>query len=199
MGCSFTSKREDLGSHAEKEVTSHVQLVAQRVCHPTLPPNSVLKFTNITLDTTPATVISSDGFYSGRGGYKLRLDVCPNESGHVAVYLQLMPGLNDTTLQFPMRGKFTITLLNQIEDCNHHECVVNACQISDEVFNRKYIEDDNSGLGYPQFIRHSSLHFNKFTNTQYLKDSTLYFIVECETSSQTKPWLAVNTACDCDY
>ena len=198
MGCSFTSKREDLVGHVEKEVTSHVQLVAQRVCHPTLPPDSVLKFTNVTLDTTPATVISSDGFYSGRGGYKLRLDVCPNEPSHVAVFLNLMPGPNDDTLQFPMRGKFTITLLNQIEDRNHHERVLRFDERTDDRFNRKY-KEDRSGYGSPQFIRHSSLPFNPATNTQYLKDSTLYFRVKCETSSPTKPWLAVNTACDCDY
>ena len=165
------------------------------MCHPTLPPDSVLKFTNITFDEAPAdTSISSDSFYSGRGGYKLRLEVYPNKSGHVAVYLNLMPGLNDYTLQFPMRGKFTITLLNQIEDHNHDKGVVTTCQESN-VFDRKKTED-GTGLGFPKFIRHFFLSFNPVTNTQYLKDSTLYFRVKCEASSQTKPWLAVNTACD---
>ena len=192
MGCSFTSIREDLVGHVEKEVTSHVDLVAQRiyskdnVC--------VLKFTNITLDATPDTIIFSDSFYSGRGGYKLRLVVIPNESGHVGVYLNLMPGPNDDTLQFPMRGKFTITLLNQIEDCNHDINVLDLNESSDDAFDRK--QSATNGIGYPEFIRHSSLPFNPATNTQYLKDSTLYFRVKCEPSSQTKPWLAVNAACD---
>ena len=160
------------------------------MCHPTLPPDSVLKFTNITFDEAPAdTSISSDSFYSGRGGYKLRLDVYPNKSGHVGVFLNLMPGPNDDTLQFPMRGKFTITLLNQIEDRNHCERVVTACEGSDEMFNRKF-KVDSIGFGYRKIIRHSSLHFNPDTNTQYLKDSTIYFRVNCEPSSQTKPWLA---------
>ncbi len=110
---------------------------------------------------------------------------------HVGVYLGLVPGPNDDTLQFSMRGEFTITLLNQIEDRNHHEHVFSFEERSDDTFNRKY-KDDGSGRGYPEFIPHSSLHFNPDTNTQYLKDSTLYFRVKCEPSSQTKPWLAVN-------
>ncbi len=193
MGCSFTSKREDLVGHIEKEVTSHVDLVAQRIhtYDPTLPPDSVLKFTNITLSETSSKTIFSDSFYSGRGGYKLRLTVYPNKSGHVGVYLQLMPGPNDDTLQFPMRGKFTITLLNQIEDRIHHQEILDCNESSDDVFDRN--RSVTCGFGYPQFIPHSSLHLNPDTNTQYLKDSTLYFRVKCEPSSQTKPWLAVNS------
>ncbi len=106
-----------------------------------------------------------------------------------------MPGPNDDTLQFPLRGKFTITLLNQIEDCNHDINVLDLNERSDDWFNRQFKEED-SGFGYPKFISHSSLPFNPDTNTQYLKDSTLYFRVKCEPSSQTKPWLALNTACD---
>ena len=197
MGCSFTSKREDLGIHAEKEVTAHVQQVAQRIrtYDPTLPPDSVLKFTNITLEETPDTSVSSDSFYSGRGGYQLRLKVHPNKSGHVAVFLNLMPGPNDDTLHFPMRGNFTIKLLNQIENCNHYQRVLSTDEISSDVFNRKS-KANQRGWGSPKFILHSSLPFNPVTNTQYLKDCTLYFRVKCEPSSRTKPWLAVNTACD---
>ena len=192
MGCSFASKRQDLVKHVEKEVTSHVQLVAQRVP----PDSSVLKLNNITLNATPDAYIYSDCFYSGRGGYKLRLDIYLNKSGHVAVFLNLMPGPNDDTLQFPMRGQFTITLLNQIEDRNHDINVLNLNERSDDWFNRRFKEED-SGFGYPKFIPHSSLPFNPVTNTQYLKDCTLYFRVKCEPTSQTKPWLAtVNTACD---
>ena len=187
MGCSFASKREDLVRHVEKEVIAHVQQVAQKVCHPTLPPDSVLKFTNITLDDTGS--ICSECFYSGRGGYQLGLKVYPNKSGSVAVYINLMPGPNDDTLQFPMRGQFTITLLNQIEDRNHYIKILDLSERSDDWFNRRFKEED-SGFGYVKFIPHSSLSFNPDTNTQYLKDCTLYFRVKCEPSSQTKPWLA---------
>ena len=189
MGCSFTSKREDLVRHVEKEVTAHMELVAQRVCHPTLPPDSVLKLNKITLDEAPGTSIYSDSFYSGRGGYKLRLNVYPNKSGYVGVYLQLLPGPNDDTLQFPMRGKFTITLLNQNQDRNHFQEVLDLNERSDNSFNRQF-KENGTGWGYSKFILHSSLSFNPVTNTQYLKNSTLYFIVKCEASSQTKPWLA---------
>ena len=194
MECTFTSKREDLVGHVEKDVTAHVDLVAQRVCHPTLPPDSVLKFTNIALEALDTSRFS-DSFYSGRGGYKLRLNVYSNKSGHVGVYINLMPGPNDDTLQFPMSGKFTITLLNQIEDDNHYLKIVDCDEQTNDSYTKKSITD-RSGWGYAKFIPHSSLPFNPATNTQYLKDCTLYFRVKCEPSSQTKPWLAVNTACD---
>ncbi len=114
-----------------------------------------------------------------------------NKSGHVAVYIQLMPGPNGDTLQFPMRGKFTVTLLNQIEDHNHYEHVLAFDERKDDTLNRKY-KDDESGRGYHEFIPHSSLPFNRDTNTQYFKDSFLYFRVECEPSSASKPWLFLN-------
>ena len=135
----------------------------------------------------------SDGFYSERGGYKLRLKVSSKNSDNVGVYINLMPGPNDNALQFPMRGKFTITLLNQIEDRNHCQSVLTLREMTDNAFTRKFKANYGDGWGFPKFIRHSSLPFNPDTNTQYLKDCTLYFRVKCEPSSpQAKPWLIVN-------
>ena len=193
MGCSFTSKRENITEHVQNEISSHVQLVTQRVenCHPTAPAGAVVKVKCIIFNRAANVPVFTDSFYSGRGGYQLRLQVCPNNSGHVGVYLCLLPGPNDDTLQFPMRGKFTITLLNQIEDRNHHQNVLTFDERTDDTFNRKP-ELDFSGRGSPKFIPHSSLSFNRDNNTQYLKDSILYFRVKCEPSIQTKPWLAVN-------
>ena len=161
MGCSFTSRRADLVGHVENEISSHVQLVAQRVekCHPT-PAGAVVKVNNIILNGaavfTSFYSVCSDSFYSGKGGYQLRLKVYPNKSGHVAVYLNLMPGPNDNTLQFPMRGKFTITLLNQIEDHNHFQEVLTFDERTDDTFNRKP-EVDFSGRGSPEFIPYPSI------------------------------------------
>ena len=90
-----------------------------------------------------------------------------------------------------MRGKFTITLLNQIKDDYHHLNVLTFDERTGSSFNRKP-ELDFSEQGTPEFIPHSSLPFNRDNNTQYLKDSILYFRVKCEPSIQTRPWLAVN-------
>ena len=180
MGCSFTSRREDLVGHVENEISSHVQLVAQRVekCHPA-PAGAVVKVNNIILDGaavfTSFYSVCSDSFYSGKGGYQLRLKVYPNKSRNVGVYLNLMPGPNDDTLQFPMRGKFTITLLNQIEDRNHHLNVLTFDERTDDTFNRKP-EVDFSGRGSPEFIPHSS--FPSIVTIIHSTSRILFFISE---------------------
>ncbi len=42
--------------------------------------------------------------------------------------------------------------------------------------------------GYPEYIPHSKLSRDSASNTQYLKDDTLYFRISVEVSDY-KPWL----------
>ena len=45
-----------------------------------------------------------------------------------------------------------------------------------------------NGRGHLQYIPHSELSRNPASNTQYLKDDTLYFRISVEVSDH-KPWL----------
>ena len=72
----------------------------------------------------------SIGFYTKIGGYKARLLIYLNGDGigkstHMSVYISLMPGASDDNLQYPLVGKFTIELLNQLKHKNHHtDCFI---------------------------------------------------------------------------
>ena len=70
----------------------------------------------------------SPGIYtpSSSGGYKLHIYVnCggrrKGKGSHISCFVQLMPGKNDDTLEWPFRGDVAVVLLNQLEDRNHYE------------------------------------------------------------------------------
>ena len=59
----------------------------------------------------------SPPFYTSVGGYKIQLRVDANGNGpdkgmQVSVFVQLMPGEHDNRLKWPLRGKFTVQLVN---------------------------------------------------------------------------------------
>ena len=61
--------------------------------------------------------LSTDPFYTSKGGYKVTLRVDPNgerfsKGTHVDVFMCLMKGANDNNLQFPMTGIFTVQVMN---------------------------------------------------------------------------------------
>lgn len=100
---------------------------------------------------------------------------------HLSVYVLLPRGKYDSEVKWPLLGSVTVSLLNQLEDNNHHErkFTLNSAQDTRE-----------EGTAYrgPQFIHHSELDYNPDKNTLYLKDDTLYFRVAVEVADY-KPWL----------
>ncbi len=99
---------------------------------------------------------------------------------YLSVFVYIIKGKYDDELNWPFVGKVTFELLNQLEDENHYymegpftlECNTNA----------------GSGRGYLKYISHSKLSCDSASNTQYLKDDTLYFRISVEVSDH-KPWL----------
>ncbi len=119
-------------------------------------------------------------FYSHPRGYHLALEVDVNgdssgEGTHVTLWALIVKGDYDTKLKWPFLGKVTITLLNQLEDKDHHTKVVSLTSK----------EDARVGdiWGYPKFTPHSALGHDPDKNTQYLKDNTLYFRVSVDVYS----------------
>ena len=96
---------------------------------------------------------------------------------HLSVFLALMKGPHDDELTWPLKGKFEITLLNQISD--NSECYTSIVTFKDKS-NVQRVNDDEvnklSGWGNCQFISNDTLY--KATPIyQYLKDDCLFFQV----------------------
>jgi len=138
----------------------------------------------------------SPPFYIHPGSYKMCISVCANgygsgEGTHISVFAHLMRGKNDDNLSWPFTGEVTFTLLNQLEDKNHHTMAVVFPQEVDTEVNVRVVNSDraNTGYGRPKFISHNQLGYHADQNCQYLKDDCLYFQIIAQASDPLKPWL----------
>ena len=126
----------------------------------------------------------SDPFYSHENGYKLSLLVYPNgrdkwKNKYISMFVHLMKGENDNNLTFPFRGKILVQIVNLKESKNHAERLVEFNEKTDPkgeygarltgltglLSGRQY-----RGYGYPNFLSHNFLKFDKSRNTQYVSD-----------------------------
>ncbi len=119
-------------------------------------------------------------FYTHTGGYHMAFNVIVDGVGsdqgtHVSVYALIVQGEYDQELKWPLPGSVTVTLLNQLEDCNHHTEKIH--------FEKSDNAKVGSTWGLSDFIPHSELGHDPIRNTQYLKDDTLYFKVSVNVES----------------
>ena len=129
----------------------------------------------------------SNPVYSHFGGYKMCLRVDANRFGvakgtHVSVYIYLMRGDNDDNLKWPFKGTIKVSLLNQLEDGQHYtrELWSPGSNIPDN-YRGRVTDGDRASKGreYHKFISHQELSYQGNKNSQYLKDNTLFFRVDC--------------------
>ena len=128
----------------------------------------------------------SDPVYSHFGGFKMCLCTYPNGRGsfkgtHISVYVHLMKGHNDDNLKFPFKGYILVSLLNQLEDKNHH--IEELWNPEDNVPERSSgrvttRERSGHGWGHSQFIPQNDLNYNSDKNCQYLTNNCIFFRVE---------------------
>ena len=126
----------------------------------------------------------SEPFYSHENGYKLSLMVYPNGRSKcrnkcISIFVHLMKGENDDELTFPFRGNILVQIVNWRENKNHAERLVEFNEKTDPkgeygarltgltglLLRRQY-----RGYGYPNFLSHKILEFDKSRNTQYVSD-----------------------------
>ena len=129
----------------------------------------------------------SDPVYSHFGGYKMCLNVGANgnRSGkgtHVSVFVNLMRGDNDDNLKWPFKGTIKVSLLNHLEDGQHHTGEV--WSLSDDVpeDTKRHVTERKravKGWGLTKFIPQKDLIYSDEKNCQYLKDDTMFFRVDC--------------------
>ena len=128
----------------------------------------------------------SDPVYSHFGGYKMCLCVYANgykvgKGTHVSVYAKLMRGVNDNNLKWPFKGTIKVSLLNQLEDGQHHTLKVwlPGHSVPKETSRRVTERQRALGWGLSKFISQQDLVYKGDKNCQYLKDNTLFFRVDC--------------------
>ncbi|CAB4042950.1 TNF receptor-associated factor 4-like [Paramuricea clavata] len=118
-------------------------------------------------------IIQSGPFFS-RHGYKMKLQVQLNESpsgyaGYTGVYLILMKSDRDGALQWPFTKRFTVILVDQQDDLSQRQNIkVAIVTVGENTFQRPR-EHKNTGGGYRQFVKHSTLR-----TRQYIRDDAVY-------------------------
>jgi len=126
----------------------------------------------------------SDPFFAFWRGYKmcLRVDAGGNGDGkdtHVSVFLHLMKGPYDDELEqsghWPLRGKFKIEILDQINFDNHAYSLTFNSDVTRNISDRvieKFRNKAPDTWGYSQFISHKAI-----LDSNYLKHDSLYFMI----------------------
>ena len=92
---------------------------------------------------------------------------------HLAVFAPIVRGVHDNTLKWPFIGRVHFTLLNQLEDRNHHVRTLNL-----DATRKAGVS--NSTWGLSSFIPNTMLAHDPIRNIQYLKDDTLHFKMSAE-------------------
>ena len=188
LGCDRELKRKDMAAHEEDDkfhlrmaMDTTVKLKEQDALKVLK-----LKITNYQEKKENSDSVESPSYYTSPNGYRMALDVDVNGEGagegtHVSVYAPILKGKFDDDLKWPLIGKITFTLLNQLEDKNHHQDIL-------ELTAKHNAQAGETAWGYSKFIPHSALDYDAVNNTQYLKDDTLYFRMSVEPADH-KPWL----------
>ena len=129
----------------------------------------------------------SDPVYSHFGGYKMCLNVDANgyivgKGTHVSAFVYLMRGDNDANLKWPFKGTIKVSLLNQMEDGQHHtrqlwspgsDVNKNTCERVTEG------ERATGAQGAHKFIPYEDLAYQNDKKQHFLKADTLFFRVDC--------------------
>ena len=141
----------------------------------------IFKISNFTAVWLNSAKMWSSKFYAFEEGYHMCLRVNAagfgdGEGTHVSIGLHLLKGPHDDKLEqsghYPLRGIFTIELLNQLNDSNHHyhQMLFSKDQCNDIA--REIGDVFGEGCGISKFISHNSLH-----QSNYLINDTVYFKV----------------------
>ena len=127
----------------------------------------------------------SSPFFAFEEGYQMCLKVYAAGYGdgngaHVSVFLHLMKGPHDDKLEqsghWPLRGTFTIELLNQLNDSDHHSRMLQFHHNLNSVYTNRVLEGVKaSGWGIPQFISHDIL-FHHSNNSYHISDFLIFRI-----------------------
>ena len=71
---------------------------------------------------------------------------------HISVYINIMPGEYDDTLEWPLRADFFVYLMNQLEDNDHYKVRVPFDDNTPDNYSHLKEQEDGNGWGKPKFL-----------------------------------------------
>ena len=188
IGCKKELKRKDMAAH-EQDDAVHLHMALERINsiqedHKNGEPIKLI-VTDYQKRKDNDEDVTSPPYYTSSNGYHVAMEVDANGDGkgegtHISVFVWFIKGRYDKQLKWPFIGDIHFTLLNQLEDKNHHEQT--ATVTADDS------REVGDTCGISDFIPHSALGYDAVYNTQYLKDDTLYFRMSVKPANH-KPWL----------
>ena len=190
VGCSKRMKREVQEEHNESSVKEHLRLAVNVVHNRLLLNSKVVKLSDFNNKKLFNDKWSSSSFYTSPGGYKMMLSVFANgnigspNGSFVSCYIYLVSGEYDDNLEWPFQGDVRIELLNQLEDKNHKAKTIKYDESTPDNCKRT-----GHGWGFHEFVPHSELGHNTYTNCCYLLNDCLHFRITVNATSKSKPWL----------
>ena len=124
--------------------------------------------------------ISGDLFYTSPHGYKLKMEVCLNQTkeqfkDHLGMYIHVMKSDHDAILSWPFKKKCTFTLIDQQDNEEERKNIVYTMTPEGEDAFKRPKDKESDGLGNPGFVPHETLLTRK-----YIKDDTVFITVSIE-------------------
>ena len=124
-------------------------------------------------------MIESEPFFTSHG-YKMKLLVDLNKAprgyaGYMGVYRILMKSDRDGTLPWPSAKRCKFVLVDQQDDLSQRQNIERVLVPKGQEPCRRPSQRDSKGLGYQDFVKHSTLR-----TRQYIRDDTVYikFLVD---------------------
>ena len=186
IGCKEKVKRDDMVAHKLRCVKNHLEKAVTTIedLQSEIGPGATVRISGLTDRFTDSMSL---GFYTSKGGYKIRLKA--ELGGSLTVYAAGMPGRYDDTLQWPANGCVTIELLN-VEINQGHSSITSELTLKKRVVppfeNGEWIR-----VGY--FSLHKSVYrwYSSTFEPKYIIDGTAYLKVSVKWhfKFESKEWL----------
>ncbi len=96
------------------------------------------------------------------------------EGSHVSLFVHVMQSDWDDTLEWPLSGSITLSILDQSDDGNkRHISKTLVTRPNPELFERPTAPLNRKGFGYLQFVDIATLE-----SRQYIKDDSLLILAQ---------------------
>ena len=136
----------------------------------------IIRITGVSEKVKNDEMFQSAPFYTHYSGYRVCLLVTLNgvdeyKGSHISVTISILSGPYDAKLSWPLRGQFTVTLVNQVKNS------MNIFNTGFEKINM-HSASPHSVTKYicKRLFSHKEL-FSVSFNHEYLKDDTMYMYV----------------------